>query len=101
MTNTVEDIRDIKGFVPVPHGWLWLALIGSALLLVALIWWFKRRKPVVALPVIPPVWFARAGANDGRIPRGSAFTGTIHGAVTNIFAGGRFGEICPASARCG
>jgi len=55
MTNTVEDIRDIKGFVPVPHGWLWLALIGSALLLVALIWWFKRRKPVVALPVIPPL----------------------------------------------
>ena len=54
MTNTVEDIRDIKGFVPVPHGWLWLALLGSALLILLLFWWFKRRKPVVAIPVIPP-----------------------------------------------
>jgi len=55
MTNIVEDIRDIKGFVPVSHGWLWLALIGSALLILFLVWWLKRRKPVVAIPVIPPL----------------------------------------------
>ncbi len=51
----MEDIRDIKGFVPVPHGWLWLVLLALALVLLVA-WWLKRRKPVSAnAPAITPL----------------------------------------------
>ena len=51
----MEDIRDIKGYVPVPHGWLWLTLlvVGLALLL-GLVWWRKRRRPAGASHPVPP-----------------------------------------------
>ena len=46
MTNSVEDIRDIKGLVAVPFNWWWLALVAGVLLLVTVIvWWWKRRQP--------------------------------------------------------
>ena len=56
MTNTVEDIRDIKGLVPVPFNWWWLALLALVLLLVCVVvWWWKRRQPKTApKPVAPP-----------------------------------------------
>src|SRR5262245_14867026 len=48
----MEDIHDIKGFVPVPHNWWWLLLVIPALLIV---WWFCKRKqpaaPAVTLKV--------------------------------------------------
>ncbi len=45
----MEDIRDIKGFVPVPHPWwgLWVVLALAVAGVVAW-WWWKRRKPVLA-----------------------------------------------------
>ena len=42
----MNDIHDIKGFVPVPHQWLWLVWLSLGLGLVfGLIWWWKRRRP--------------------------------------------------------
>jgi hypothetical protein len=52
----MEDIRDIKGLVPVPHDgwWLWLALAAAVAGGVA--WWlWKRRQPAaVAAPLTLP-----------------------------------------------
>lgn len=52
----MEDIRDIKGLVPVPHDWtwLWIALAGLAILAIGY-WFFKRREKPVAVPPIIPV----------------------------------------------
>ena len=52
----MEDIRDIKGFVPVPHGWVWLAALVFLLLLVLLLfWWRKRHRPAAdSGPTTPP-----------------------------------------------
>jgi hypothetical protein len=49
----MEDIRDIKGLVPVPHSWWWL-LIPLALVVIAVaIWlWRRGRKPILAAPVV-------------------------------------------------
>ena len=42
----MEDIRDIKGLVPVPHSWWWLWVLLAVVLVGAVAWWFwKRRKP--------------------------------------------------------
>jgi len=43
----MEDIRDIKGVVPVPHGWLWLAVLGVLLGLVLGVVWWRKRQPAV------------------------------------------------------
>ena len=41
----MNDIHDIKGFVPVPHQWLWLVWLSLGLgLVLGLIWWWKRRR---------------------------------------------------------
>lgn len=51
-TNSVTDIRDIKGLVPLP-GWPWWVwtLLGAAVLAVAgLTWWLSRRKPAAPPP---------------------------------------------------
>ena len=52
----MEDIHDIKGFVPVPHTGLWLSLLGLVLaLVIGWIWWRKRRRSAgVDTPVVPP-----------------------------------------------
>ena len=55
MTNAVEDIRDIKGLVPVPFNWWWLVLLIFFLLLVlAFVWWRKRRQPTTATETVAP-----------------------------------------------
>jgi uncharacterized protein DUF4381 len=49
----MQDIHDIKGLVPLPHGWWWLCL----LLLVAAVafWLWKRRKSTTATETVPPL----------------------------------------------
>jgi hypothetical protein len=57
-TNAVaaaaEDIRDIRGLVPIPSSWrwLWYTLLALALLLAAwwLIRWWKRRRQARLIP---------------------------------------------------
>jgi len=50
------DIRDIKGYVPVPHGWLWLGLLGLVLaLVIGWIWWRKRRRPAGSVAPAAPL----------------------------------------------
>src|SRR5437879_4001819 len=44
----MEDIRDIKGLVPVPHPWWWLWLILALVAVVVVVWLWKRRKPATA-----------------------------------------------------
>jgi hypothetical protein len=51
----MEDIRDIKGLVPIPHGsgWLWALLVAAAA--VALwMYWRRRARPEVVV-VEPPL----------------------------------------------
>jgi hypothetical protein len=54
--NPTNDIHDIKGLVPVPHGWwwLWLLLALAAGAAVAL-WLRKRRSPKTATVPVPPL----------------------------------------------
>jgi hypothetical protein len=51
----MEDIHDIKGFVPVPHGlwWLWV-LLALVVLGVIAYWFWKRRKPTTAAETVAP-----------------------------------------------
>jgi hypothetical protein len=47
----MEDIHDIKGFVPLPHNWWWLlVLVGAAALAY---WLWKRRRPTDAANTPP------------------------------------------------
>jgi hypothetical protein len=49
----MEDIRDIKGLVPVPHSWWWLLAIVA---FGAIAWWLWRRKrPAVATETPVPL----------------------------------------------
>ena len=48
----MEDIRDIKGLVPVPHSWWWLLPV---IVLGVIAWWLWRlKKPTVATETVPP-----------------------------------------------
>ena len=52
----MEDIHDIKGLVPLPHGWQWLwALLILAVVLALAYWLWKRWHPTEARPAIPPL----------------------------------------------
>ena len=50
----MDDIRDIKGLVPVPHDvrWWWLLLLAAAVVAVA-IWLWKRNRPTSRAAVVP------------------------------------------------
>ncbi len=50
----MEDIRDIKGLVPLPHGWWWLWLLLAFVALAVAFWLWKRRQPGVSAFVAPP-----------------------------------------------
>jgi hypothetical protein len=52
----MEDIRDIKGLVAVPHDWrwLWLVLIFVAIALLAF-WFWKRRQPKTSTKTVAPL----------------------------------------------
>lgn len=52
----MEDIRDIKGLVPVPPNWWWLGLGLFIVVVVGLAFWlWKRKQPTPATePVGPP-----------------------------------------------
>ena len=51
----MEDIHDIKGFVPLPHNlwWLWLLLAGVVIGVIALWLWRRKRAPTAAGAVTP------------------------------------------------
>ena len=40
----MEDIRDIKGLVPLPHGWWWVWLVLALVAAVVAFWLWKRRQ---------------------------------------------------------
>ena len=50
MTNApITDIRDIKGLVPLPISWWWIAALIAVLVVGAVAFWlWKRRKPMAA-----------------------------------------------------
>ena len=53
----MEDIRDIKGLVPIPMGrwWLWVAIaIVVVVAVVWLIWWLRRRAKKEPAVIAPP-----------------------------------------------
>lgn len=52
----MNDIRDIKGLVPIPHGWwsLWALLIAAAIAMTLWLYWRKRHQPDAAV-VLPPL----------------------------------------------
>lgn len=58
----MEDIRDIKGLVPVPHYGLWCAIAAVLLVIGVAFWLWKRRQPKAPVPpvlrVLSPYEFA-------------------------------------------
>jgi Domain of unknown function (DUF4381) len=54
--NPTNDIHDIKGLVPVPHGWWWLWLLLALVAAGAVaLWLWKRRKPKIAIEAVAPL----------------------------------------------
>lgn len=52
----MEDIRDIKGLVPIPiNPWWWAVLLGVLALAAIAFWLWKRRQPKVVTPVVAPL----------------------------------------------
>ena len=52
----MEDIRDIKGLVPLPHGWWWLWLLLAVVAAAVAVWlWRRRQQPGVSAFVPPPL----------------------------------------------
>jgi hypothetical protein len=55
-TNVVDDIRDIRDFVPIPTDWRWwVAFAALVVIAAAVFWWWKRRQPEVVAPVVAPL----------------------------------------------
>jgi len=52
----MEDIRDIKGLVPLPHGWWWLWLLLAVVAAAVAVWlWRRRQQPGVSAFVPSPL----------------------------------------------
>ena len=52
----MEDIRDIKGLVAVPHDWWWLWLVLIVVALAALAFWlWKRRQSTTSAETVAPL----------------------------------------------
>ncbi len=54
-----NDLRVIKPPVEIPNDWAWVwwllgGLVFAALMIAALVWFLRRRKQVLLVPVIPP-----------------------------------------------
>jgi hypothetical protein len=69
--STTNDIRDIKGLVPVPMDlpWIWLlvAVLVAAGIIAFVIWRYRRVKPVTPPPPLPtPFETARRALDDLR-----------------------------------
>lgn len=50
----MEDIHDIKGLVPLPHGWWWVWLLLAFVAAVVVLWLWKRKGPGAPTVVAPP-----------------------------------------------
>jgi hypothetical protein len=51
----MEDIHDIKGLVPLPHGWWWLLLLLILAAMLALAYWLWKRRQTDAINAPPPL----------------------------------------------
>jgi hypothetical protein len=96
----MEDIRDIKGLVPVPHDWWWLWLVLAVLVAAAVwLWLCKRHKPVtVASPVTPPSAFEVALAALQRLRQDNPPAEEFYTRLSDIvrhFIEGQFGLRAP------
>jgi hypothetical protein len=53
--NSTNDIREIKGMVPVPHEWWWFWILPAVVAAgVVAFWLWKRRKPTTATETVAP-----------------------------------------------
>jgi hypothetical protein len=54
--NPTNDIRNIKGMVPVPLEWWWFWVLLTVVVIggVALWFWMRRKKPEAAEIIVPP-----------------------------------------------
>jgi hypothetical protein len=69
--NPTNDIRDIKGLVPLPMEWPWVWLLVAALIAAGIIafviWRYRRGKPAAPPPPLPtPFETARRALDDLR-----------------------------------
>lgn len=52
----MDDIRDIKGLVPVPHDWWWLWLVLVLVVIAALaVWLWRRKQTMIATQTVAPL----------------------------------------------
>lgn len=101
MTNLVTDIRDIKGFVPVPFDWRWLWVLVPVVLIVAavLLWlWWRKRRNAVVVPVAPPSPYELAiralrQLRDANLPVEKLYTQLSD--IVRQYIEGRFGLHAP------
>ena len=49
----MQDIHDIKGLVPLPHGWWWLLLIATVAAVA--FWLWKRKRPITVAETVVPL----------------------------------------------
>jgi hypothetical protein len=96
----MEDIRDIKGLVPVPHSWWWLWVLVALILVAIAIWLWKRKKPAalttIAMPPLTPIEIALAALQKLRSenPLVEEFYTRLSGIVRQ-FVEGQFGLHAP------
>src|SRR5207249_532712 len=79
----MDDIRDIKGLVPVPHSWWWLLPI---IVLGAIAWWlWRRKKPTAATEsVVPPTAFEIALAALQRLREENPPVGVFYTRLSDV-----------------
>jgi hypothetical protein len=98
--NSTNDIRNIKGMVPVPHEWWWvwvlLAVVAAGVLA---IWLWKRRKTTTATEMVaPPSPFEVAMAALQQLRTQSLPVEAFYTQLSNIvrqYIEGRFGLKAP------
>lgn len=95
----MEDIRDIKGLVAVPHSWWWLWVVLAMAVIAVALWMWRRKKPTAATETVaPPTAFEIALAALQRLREENPPVERFYTRLSDIvrqYLEGRFGLRAP------